>query len=181
MGQGILFCFAYRHPLFQIAFVLLEKISWFHLCGPVFLFCIIHLGLYLCQHWIVLIIIALRWILKSDRIKPPTFFFIFKFCCSLSSFAFPHNFRVNLLIPTKKSYFLLELFWIYRSVWRWCAEVSHLVVSSSLWPHGCSLPGSSVHGDSPGKNTGVGCQALLQGIFPSQILNQCFLHCRQIL
>ena len=31
---------------------------------------------------------------------------------------------------------------------------------------GCSPPGSSVHGDSPGKNTGVGCHALLQGIFP---------------
>ena len=30
----------------------------------------------------------------------------------------------------------------------------------------CSPPGSSVHGgDSPGKNTGVGCHALLQGIF----------------
>ena len=29
----------------------------------------------------------------------------------------------------------------------------------------CSRPGSSVHGDSPGKNTGVGCHALLQGIF----------------
>ena len=27
----------------------------------------------------------------------------------------------------------------------------------------CSLLGSSVHGDSPGKNTGVGCHALLQG------------------
>ena len=26
----------------------------------------------------------------------------------------------------------------------------------------CSLPGSSVHGDSPGKNPGVGCYALLQ-------------------
>ena len=26
-----------------------------------------------------------------------------------------------------------------------------------------SLPGSSVHGDFPGKNTGVGCHALLQG------------------
>ena len=32
----------------------------------------------------------------------------------------------------------------------------------------CSPPGSSVHGDSPGKNTGVGCHALLQGIFPAQ-------------
>ena len=32
----------------------------------------------------------------------------------------------------------------------------------------CSPPGSSVHGNSPGKNTGVGCHALLQGIFPTQ-------------
>ena len=28
----------------------------------------------------------------------------------------------------------------------------------------CSLPGSSVHGDSPGKNTGVGSHSLIQGI-----------------
>ena len=32
----------------------------------------------------------------------------------------------------------------------------------------CSLPGSSVHGDSPSKNTGVSWHALLQGIFPTQ-------------
>ena len=35
-------------------------------------------------------------------------------------------------------------------------------------PLDCSLLGSSVHGDSPGKNTEVGCHALLQGIFPTQ-------------
>jgi len=35
----------------------------------------------------------------------------------------------------------------------------------------CSLPGSSVHGDSPGKNIGMGCHALLQGIFHTQGLN----------
>ena len=38
----------------------------------------------------------------------------------------------------------------------------------------CSPPGFSVPGDSPGKNTGVGCHALLQGIFPIQGLNQVF-------
>ena len=41
-----------------------------------------------------------------------------------------------------------------------------------------SPPGSSVLGDSPGKNTGVGCHALLQGIFLTQGLNLCLLHCR---
>ena len=45
----------------------------------------------------------------------------------------------------------------------------------------CSPPGSSVHGDSPGKNTGVGCHALLQGITPTQESNPGLLHCRWIL
>ena len=45
----------------------------------------------------------------------------------------------------------------------------------------CSLPGSSVHGDSPGTNTGMGSLSLLQGIFPTQGLNPGLLHGRQIL
>ena len=45
----------------------------------------------------------------------------------------------------------------------------------------CSLPGSSVCGDSPGKNSRVGCHFLLQGIFPTQGLNPGLLYCRQIL
>ena len=35
----------------------------------------------------------------------------------------------------------------------------------------CSLPGSSVHGIFPGKNTEVDCYFLLQGIFLTQQLN----------
>ena len=45
----------------------------------------------------------------------------------------------------------------------------------------CSPPGLSVHGDSPGNSTGVGCHALLQGIFLTQGVNLCLLHCRRIL
>ena len=41
----------------------------------------------------------------------------------------------------------------------------------------CSPPGSSVHEDYPGKNTGVGCHALLQGIFPTQGSNPGLPHC----
>ena len=48
-------------------------------------------------------------------------------------------------------------------------------------PMGYSLPGSSVHGDSPGRNTGVGCYVLLQGSFPTQESNPGLLHCKQIL
>ena len=48
-------------------------------------------------------------------------------------------------------------------------------------PMDCSPPGSSVHRDSPSKNTGVGCHALLQGIFPTHGSNLGLLHCRWIL
>ena len=36
-------------------------------------------------------------------------------------------------------------------------------------PIDCSLPGSSVHGDPPGKNIVMGCHAILQGVFPTQV------------
>ena len=45
----------------------------------------------------------------------------------------------------------------------------------------CSPPGSSAHGDSPGKNSGVGCHFLLQGIFPIQGSNPGLLQFGQIL
>ena len=35
--------------------------------------------------------------------------------------------------------------------------------------------------DSPGQNAGVGCHALLQGIFPTQGSNLGLLFCKQIL
>ena len=62
-----------------------------------------------------------------------------------------------------------------------CAVLGRSVVSDSLWPMDCSPPGSSVHGDSPGKNTGVGCHALLRGIFPTQGSNPGLPRCRRIL
>ena len=40
-------------------------------------------------------------------------------------------------------------------------------------PMDCRPPGSSVHGDSPGKNTGVSCQVLFHGIFQTQRSNVC--------
>ena len=48
-------------------------------------------------------------------------------------------------------------------------------------PMNCSLPGSSVRGDSPSKDIGVGSLSLLQGIFLTQESNQGLLHCRWIL
>ena len=47
-----------------------------------------------------------------------------------------------------------------------------------LWPHGLYPTRLFCPWDFPGKNTGVGCQALLQGIFPTQGLNPGLPHCR---
>ena len=57
-------------------------------------------------------------------------------------------------------------------------KVKLLVPQSCLTlcdPMDCSPPGSSVHGTSTGKNTGVGCHALLQGIFLTQGYRTCLL------
>ena len=51
----------------------------------------------------------------------------------------------------------------------------------SLWPYRLYLTSLLCPLDSPGKNTGVGCPPLLQGIFLTQGLNPRLLHCRQIL
>ena len=66
---------------------------------------------------------------------------------------------------------------------RWERSLSEVARSCpTLYnPMDCSPPGSSVHGDSPCKNTGVGCHSLLQGIFLTQGSNLGLLHCRQTL
>ena len=55
---------------------------------------------------------------------------------------------------------------------------SHVRLCATLWSlaHRLLCPW-----DSPGKNTGVGCHALLQGIFPTQGSNPGLTHCRWIL
>ena len=62
---------------------------------------------------------------------------------------------------------------------KWVVRAQSLQSCPTLCdPMDCNLPGS-VHGDSPGKNTGVGCHALLQEIFPTQGSNLhllCLLH-----
>ena len=55
---------------------------------------------------------------------------------------------------------------------------SRSVKSDSLWLKG--LYPASVHGISPGKNTGLRCHSLLQGTFPTQGLNLCLLLGRRI-
>ena len=69
-------------------------------------------------------------------------------------------------------YFLSCYVYMYLELY----VLSCSVVSDSV----AGLPGSSVHGDSPGKNTGVGCYALFQKNFPAQRSNPGLPHCRRI-
>ena len=55
---------------------------------------------------------------------------------------------------------------------------SHFRLFPTQWTVARQVP---LSWNPPGKNTGVGCHSLLQGIFPTQVSNPGILHCRQIL
>ena len=57
-----------------------------------------------------------------------------------------------------------------------CACWVTSVMSNSVRPHGLQIARLLCPWDSPGKKTGVGCHALLQGIFLTQESNLCLLH-----
>ena len=59
-------------------------------------------------------------------------------------------------------------------------SVSHPVMSNSLQPHGLQPTRLLCPWNSPGKNTGMGCHSLHQGILLTQGSNLGLLHCRQI-
>ena len=65
--------------------------------------------------------------------------------------------------------FCAMLCWVAHS----CPTLCDPMDRGAWWP--------TVHGDSPGKSTGVGCHALLQGIFLTQGSNPGLLLCRWVL
>ena len=77
-------------------------------------------------------------------------------------------------------YFTRGSSWL--SDWNRVSE-SHLVVSSSLWPHLLHSPWNSLCQNTGvgSQNTGVSSRSFLQGIFPNQGLNPGLPHCRQTL
>ena len=75
-------------------------------------------------------------------------------------------------------FFWGDLFLISCSV---CWSVSCSVMPDSMRPHWLQPTRRLCLWDSPGKNTGVDCHFLFQGIFPTQESNPDLMHCRQIL
>ena len=74
-----------------------------------------------------------------------------------------------------------DKFFITKPSGKSSVSVTPSTVLDSLAPHGLQLARLLCPWNSPGKNTGVGCNFILQGIFPTQGSNLDLLHCRQIL
>ena len=98
--------------------------------------------------------------------------------CSKGLFFFLHDFdRVN----DSSSFSGGELHWgpILRPEYLMLSLVTKSYPTLCN-PGDCSPPGSSIHVDSLGKNTGEDCHALPHEIFPTQGSNPVLLHCRWI-
>ena len=86
------------------------------------------------------------------------------------------NMSLPLALPPLVWFCIHRFNYLWRVVLCWVTQ-SRLTLCNSM---DCRRP-VSVQGDSLGKNTGVDCHALLQGIFPLQESNPGLLHCKQIL
>ena len=77
-----------------------------------------------------------------------------------------------------QSQYILNVFHHYSAMSYLCARKL-----SCVWlvqPHGLEPTSILCSWDFPGKKNGVGCHFLFQGIFLTQGLNPCLLHCRWI-
>ena len=92
---------------------------------------------------------------------------------------FPHQVNYTSINITSHIY-LFEIFLGKNiKVLLSCMPAKSLQCCLALYDPVECLPVTSVHGNSPGKNTGVGCHALLQGIFQTHGSNTfllCVLH-----
>ena len=109
--------------------------------------------------------------LKSQRCEiHEDFFFIHSSVHGHLSFfhilAIVNNAVIHIRVHTS---FKINFFPLRINIQKWNSWIMYCTVLSSQSCltlcdlEVCNLPGTSVHGNSPGKNTGVGCYALLRG------------------
>ena len=80
----------------------------------------------------------------------------------------------KMILSNKRNFhhlFRWEILW-----GRMCINLLQSCPTNSLWPYGLQLTKVLSPWDSPGKNTGVGYHALLQGIVPTQEMSPHQLH-----
>ena len=85
-----------------------------------------------------------------------------------SIFFFPKGKNASALLFAQDTFLISSPYLLHKPWFPLCrAVLSRSVVSDSLWPHGLQPTRFLCSWDSPGKNTGEACHALLQGIFPT--------------
>ena len=82
---------------------------------------------------------------------------------------------------SKASILLHSAFFIVQPSHPYMCCVLTLSCLTLCYPMNCSPPGSSVHGNSPGKNIGLGCHASFRGSPQLRDRTPGLPHCRQIL
>ena len=109
-----------------------------------------------------------RWVIKEPKIDSRDFYFITWQLKKTSCF---HVWTRECRKGVRR--------WILPAGGGFCRNwpfFSDSIVSNSLWPQRLQPPRLRCSWDFPGKNTGVGCHCLLQGIFPTQGSNPSLLH-----
>ena len=127
----------------------------------------------------------------------PQYIFKLKKTCNFIFLTLSENFvnnkAISVLLPSTlqsrfqecslMSWFLTlwstDFVWLVLHGLQVCVSCS--VMSNSLRPHGLQLARLLYSWDSPGKNSGVSCHSVLQGIFPTQGSNLGLLYCRWII
>ena len=83
---------------------------------------------------------------------------------------------INTCLLYKQKDLLLIYFCVVACMQKFILAVCVCLVAQPCWtlcdPMNCSLPGFSVHGDSPGKNTGVGARPSFRGSSQARDGNQ---------
>ena len=117
----------------------------------------------------------IKWVCK-EQIK--TLLFQMLWClCHLSwliiSFLIPNDFHIQFCIlfltESRPNCISFHIFPRFPLTMRYACVLSHSVVSDSFWPYGLQPARFLCPWNFPGKNTGVGCHALLQGISPAEV------------
>ena len=131
---------------------------------------------WLCKMMLGKYIMKVVYLLKWFKIEPP------KFQVSHTKAAGQHLVRIcGMYCIRMKTLGLFKFSFIYTTVYV-CMFIRKLLSCVQLFatPWGVACQ-ASLSMEFSSKNTGVGCHALLQGIFLTQGLNLGLLHCKQIL
>ena len=128
-----------------------SKVEWIGLCSSP------HPTIFAwpLANWLPLLQASQQLFVKKTLPQPAGDRKCFPRVCPILKHGF-YTIRINKLISHGQ-----KLCWL-------CECFSHSVMSNSLWPHGLGPTRLLYPWDFPGKNTGVGCHSLLQGIFPTQ-------------